>query len=200
MGCDIHSFAEVKKDGKWLPIESDGRTSSWGLFFERDSEFLAPFDWRNYSMFGFLADVRNYSHCTPIAEPKGLPEDSEYLNSTSKYAYDRSPMSGEAIPESEREKVKDDLEDSGYHSHSWLTLKELVDFDYEKTFWDRRISRTTYNESGGSFTDGAALANEGEGETITYREHLGEAFFEEIELLKQHGQPEDVRIIFYFDN
>ena len=35
-----------------------------------------PFDWRSYSMFGFLADVRNYNQCEPIAKPKFyIPKD-----------------------------------------------------------------------------------------------------------------------------
>ena len=194
MGCDIHSWAEFKKNGKWVrneePIFSPG--NSYG------SNTSEPFSWRSYSLFGFLADVRNYSHCVPISEPKGLPTDSEYLNTPlsepqnySYYGYDN----GTAYT------VGGEIEcDANYHSLSHLTLKELLDFDYEQTFWDRRISRTTYNDKGGSFTDGAALANEGEGETITYREHLGNGFFTDLEVLKSLGESENVRIIFYFDN
>lgn len=201
MGADIHSIAEVRKDGKWLPIESDGRISTWGTFFSKESKFLNPFDNRDYAVFGFLADVRNYSHCQPICECKGLPDDSEYLNSISPYAYDINPMNGEPIPENERETIKRDIMEQDYHSYSWLTLKELMDFDYEKTFWDRRITRTTYMADGSvSGVNGAALAEEGEGQIITYREHLGEWFFKDIELLMTYSSPENVRVIFWFDN
>lgn len=201
MGCDIHSFAEKKENGKWIPVENvDGRDTAWGTFFARSEKYFAPFNWRNYSMFGFLADVRNYSHCTPIADTRGLPIDSEYLNSVSTHAYETNPMSGIAIPENERETVMQDIRDGGYFGFSWLTLKELLDFDYDKTFWDRRISRITYNEYGGSYTNGAAIAEEGEGETISYRQHLGEEFFKDLEILKTFGEPENVRVVFYFDN
>ncbi len=191
MGADIHSFAEVRKNGKWLRVEEP-------VFDDYGNEKTTePFGWRSYAVFGFLADVRNYSHCTPISEPKGLPDDSEWLNSPSKYAYEVNPMSGEPILENERETNKNDVqEDGNYHSMSWLTLKELLDYDYEQKFWDRRVTKQTSPNS----WDGAALAEEGEGQTITYREHLGESFFKDIEVLKTLGQPEDVRIVFWFDN
>ena len=196
MGCDIHSIAEIKTTKGWLPLESDGRTSSWGSFFERNTQYFEPFNWRSYAIFGFLADVRNYSHCEPISEPRGLPTDSEHLNSPSPYAYDTSPMSGETIPESEKETIKSDLLDGGYHSYSWLLLKELTDFDYEKTFWDRRVTKQTAPNC----WNGAALAEEGDGQTITYREHLGEDYFKDLELLKSFGEPDNIRIVFWFDN
>lgn len=194
MGADIHSFAEVKKDGKWTrvkePVFDSGKTTE-------------PFGNRSYAVFGFLADVRNYSHCTPLAEPKGLPHDSEYLNQPSEYGKYERDMYGEAISEAERGTGKAELlylHQSDYHSFSWFTLKELLDFNYEQTFWNRRITRTTKLPSGALFSDGAALAEEGEGETITYREHLGESYFADIETLKSLGEPEDVRVIFWFDN
>lgn len=192
MGADIHSFAEVRKDGKWLRVE-EPVFDDYG-----DKKTTEPFRWRSYAVFGFLADVRNYSHCTPISEPKGLPDDSEYLNTPldepqnySYYGYDN----GTAYTN------KGEIEcDANYHSMSWLTLKELLDYDYEQKFWDRRITRTTTLPNGAIYSNGAALAEEGEGETITYREHLGEGFFKDIEVLKTLGSPEDVRIVFWFDN
>lgn len=191
MGADIHSFAEVRKDGKWLRVE-EPVFDDYG-----DKKITEPFGWRSYAVFGFFADVKNYSHCTPISEPKGLPDDSEWLNSPSKYAYAINPMSGEPIPENERETNKKDVqEDGNYHSMSWLTLKELLDYDYEQKFWDRRVTKQTSPNG----WNGAALAEEGEGQTITYREHLGEGFFKDIEVLKTLGSPEDVRIVFWFDN
>lgn len=191
MGCDIHSFVEVRKSGKWGRVNAD-------IFIGWKQKQSSPFDTRNYAVFGFLAGVRNYSHCVPISGPKGLPDDSEHLNTPlaepqnySYYGYDN----GTAYTN------KGDIEcDANYHSLSHLTLNELLDFDYEKTFWDRRITRITTFPNGSTFSNGASLAEEGEGKTITYREHLGESFFEDIEALKTLGSPEDVRIIFYFDN
>lgn len=132
MGCDIHSFAEIKKEGKWYKVEdkvfSDVRS---------DKKTEHPFDWRSYGVFGFLSNVYNKSLSGYISETKGFPSDSEYLNGVSEYAYDVNPLSGEVIPIEEREKVKQELMDSGYWGFTYLTLKELLDWDYEKTFENR---------------------------------------------------------------
>lgn len=96
MGCDIHTTAERRVEGKWQEIED-----------------LFPFDWRAYGMFGFLADVRNYSAVPPISAPRGTPEDSP--------SYD---------------------DDDDRHSHSWLSVEELCAFDYDQAMEDRRVSVT----------------------------------------------------------
>lgn len=57
MGCDIHGFVEVKKDGKWLVYSQ----------IDRD---------RDYKLFAKMANVRNFdSHVEPISDPRGLPDD-----------------------------------------------------------------------------------------------------------------------------
>lgn len=98
MGCDIHSFAEVKENGSWKVVED-----------------YRPFQDRNYQLFALLADVRNGSgfagcdtgnHIEPISIPKGLPKDC-----------------------SAKVQLNSDDWDIDGHSHSWLTLKELLDYD-----------------------------------------------------------------------
>jgi len=174
MGCDIHSFTEKrnKENNKWEIVEDSN-----------------PFDWRSYSVFAFIADVRNYDHCEPISLPKGLPDDSEFLNTETD--------DGWGGTETEKKRI----EEMDYHSKSYLTLKELLDFDYNKTFWNRRIYKETYRADGSvSGGNGACLAEEGEGQIISYRENLGTGFFSDLEKLKTFGEPYDVRVIFYFDN
>jgi hypothetical protein len=57
MGTDIRTFAERRiADGTWQEIQ--------GI------DFLSN---RVYGMFGFLANVRNYSAVPPITQPRGLP-------------------------------------------------------------------------------------------------------------------------------
>lgn len=60
MGCDIHTFVEVRREGRW------------------QHEPFHPFSGRNYGVFGWLAGVRNYSQVGPLAEPKGLPGDVSF--------------------------------------------------------------------------------------------------------------------------
>jgi hypothetical protein len=65
-------------------------------------------------MFGWLADIRNYSMVEPIAARRGLPADlSEEMSVVESLTRDVS-------------------------GHSWLSLSELLNFDYEATFEDRR--------------------------------------------------------------
>lgn len=69
------------------------------------------------------------------------------------------------------------------HSASWLSLKELLEFDYDQIFEDRR--------------NGGYTCEPGKGELTTYKEFLGEGFFEDLEKLKNSGAD---RIVFWFDN
>ncbi len=85
MGCDIHTIVEIKKEDKW----------------EKIKELPEVFDTRNYSVFAFLAGVRN-SFNTQGFKAKGLPDDVS-------------------------DKTFFECED--YHSHSYLTLEELVQKD-----------------------------------------------------------------------
>lgn len=154
MGCDIHSHAERKNvRGEWEKIDG-----------------LEPFDMRNYSVFAFLAGVRNYSAIEPIAQPRGVPEDAS-------------------------QKVAEDYKDwdSDAHSASWLSVKELEDFDYGTPCEDRRATRQIAPH--GFY--GAFTVDPGEGVQTTVREFLGEGFFEELRQLTESGAE---RIIFWFDN
>ena len=176
MECDIHSFAERKINNKWEKVGDHFSLSDWEKKYYKKEKGESPFDWRSYSMFAFLAGVRNYDHCEPISKPKGLPKDIS-------------------------EEVKEEYgEGWDFHSASHLTLTELLDFDYDKVFWNRRVTRTVVNENGGVFSNGACIAEEGEGSNVTYRENLGDFFFVHLNELKELGSPEDVRIVFWFDN
>ena len=175
MGCDIHSFAErrSKQTNKWEKVEDAFSLDKYDKERLKKDKGGSPFNWRSYSMFAFLADVRNYDHCEPLSEPKGLPDD---ISDGVKGEYERWRYNA--------------------HSASFLTVKELLDFDYDKTFWNRRVTKQTSPNS----WDGAALAEEGEGKVLTYRENLSEWFFTHLNELKELGEPEDVRIVFWFDN
>ena len=64
------------------------------------------------------------------------------------------------------------------YSESYLSLEELLNFNYQRP------------------------CRLGEGHEVipTYKEFLGEHFFEELEHLKTLGFPDDIRIIFWFAN
>lgn len=109
-------------------------------------------DERNYVWFGFLAGVRNLN-IPPISAPRGFPSDSSR-----------------------------DVFDWDCHSHSWLTVEELVHYDYT------RMVPSPYEVD----------SNE------PIRDVLGEMFFEILDYLVLNpcfaGELSDVRVVFAFDN
>jgi hypothetical protein len=131
---------------------------------------LEPFNNCNYGTFGFLANVRNYSDVIPISNPRGIPSDVSNL-------------------------VKLEYEEWGIdaHSASWLTVDELLLFDYDKDMEDRRITVKTGPHS----WNGGATAKPGYGKKTTFREFLDEWFFKNLQELKDSGAG---RIVFWFDN
>ena len=149
MGCDIHTFAEVKKNGKWekvgyiFPYRNPYRDAD-----SRESLTMtnSPYSGgRNYGLFATLAGVRNYEgyNITPIAEPRGLPEDcSKAIN-----------------------KLDDDMD---FHSFSWFSLEELLAIDWNKHPECKRFTVEVFPNLAG--------------------------------VLNELAHPEDVRIVFCFDN
>lgn len=103
MGCDIHCWAEIKKEHGWHPVLGDAFAGLGKWYGD------SPFECRDYTLFSYLADVRN-SHgawTKPIDEPRGLPEDvSPYVQEQS----DECGVDG--------------------HSHSYLSLRELEACEY----------------------------------------------------------------------
>ena len=125
MGCDIHVHVEYKNN-LFTGYDADNKPqyeSKWicGDYFHKNPYFgsgedekewslVGLCDSRNYAMFSVLANVRNYGKTEYIDEPRGLPKDVT-------------------------EMVKEDADDWGVdgHSHSYLTLKELIDFQNKQT-------------------------------------------------------------------
>lgn len=173
MGCDIHPVVQRRNPGG-------------GWTFVKIPEADLPYDkrteggiWdglcgRHYLRFSILANVRNgygfagaptYVPIKPIAEPKGLPEDfggeesipfgfDEYGG---RYSDEGGPWLGD-------------------HSFSWVTLRELLDYD-----WNARVSWPG-------------------GQEMTLREACSDFTGKVIPWLATLGAPDDVRIIFGFDN
>lgn len=153
MGCDIHSFAEKRVGERFVALPK----------FE-------PFEERTYGTFAFLADVRNYSGVTPIAAPRGFPDDA---SDTAKLSYESWGVDA--------------------HTPSWLSVAELLSFDYSAVMEDRRYTR----QEGPNSFNGGATCEPGQGKRMTWREFLGDSFFNDLEELRDLGAE---RIVFWFDN
>lgn len=116
MGCDIHLYVEKRVNGAWK-AQGD---------FEREVEdgesYLVGgkgYSDRNYNLFAILADVRNGrgfagiktgEGFNPISHPRGLPDD---VTAEVKEISDRWDCDG--------------------HSHSYFTLRDLLDYDWTQT-------------------------------------------------------------------
>lgn len=168
MGCDIHTVAQ-KRDpsGKWICVSGE---------FGGGPD---PFDWRSYGMYGWLADVRNYSEVTPISQPRDLPED-----------HGLEGWDGGYWPAADREYGERFL---GDHSRSWLSVEELLAVDYEQTVEDRRVAR----QISANIWSGAETAEPGGGKNTTLREFLGDSYFRDLAELQRIGAE---RILFGFDS
>jgi hypothetical protein len=116
MGTDIHMGIEVKRDGEWEPSRIVKNRWYSPKYPEECPEMVpeSPYDNRNYTVFSILADVRNgrgFAGCdtgdrfVPISKPKGFPEDMHHLTIHAA---------------------------NGDHTPSWLTLKELKDYDWNQ--------------------------------------------------------------------
>lgn len=173
MGCDIHAYAEYRdQDGDWRKVGDVFPVEDWYREHFGKDKSDAAFDWRHYGMYGFLADVRNYSAVPSLASPRGLPDD----------------VSAEVRAEA------DDWGVDG-HSHSWFSVKELTAFDYDQPIEDRRVTR----EISPGYRDGGCTAEPGGGEVTTWRQFLPSIYFRDLDLLAAIEAPE-VRVVFWFDN
>lgn len=115
MGCDIHVFCEAKRfygdENIWYCVDHFKKNKYFNPIEpdgEREWEVVVIFDNRDYGLFSLLTDVRNYYENEPIDTPRGLPND------VSKEVKDESDYCG-----------------SDGHSHSYFTLKELMDYRRE---------------------------------------------------------------------
>ncbi len=143
MGTDIHMAAEVRKNGKWELVTDKVFKNPWYQpdvskqhDWSKDEFTSIPYDGRNYNLFAMLADVRNgygFAGCitgerlNPISEPKGYPEDmcQELQDDLNPAVYNQEGYYDDPAYY-ERPHL------SNEHTGSYLTLKELLDYDWNQ--------------------------------------------------------------------
>ena len=142
MGCDIHPYCEKKIMGKWILASFSKRTAESHpdqFWRDRADSFPECYFQRDYHLFSALAGVRGDSFV--FGPPRGLPDD---------------------VSDDVRQ-MSDDYGVGG-HSHSYVTLKELLEWE------DHRSMSREFSWTVDQMTD---LAD---------------------------GKPEEVRMVFWFDN
>ena len=155
---------------------------------------LEALEVRHYEFFAILANVWNPIRSTQpfdcIVQSRGLPNDMS-------------------------EELRNEALLLGGHDPGWITLRELLEFDWE----GKTILRSAAVDPGIAhlFGDGKQrfpkdritgtyrLANDGRGPRVTwvdtYEDAVGAEFLAELfETLGRFGSPEDVRIVFSFDS
>lgn len=187
-----------------MVVETRDNGGSWGLSDH------PGYRNRNYDAFAILANVRNGTGFAgvdtgdgfvPISFPRGLPID----------------MSGEAKSV-----------DFGYHDMSYVTLRELLDYDWDQTTRHRGYVTAeefkVYRERGkpDSWCGGvggsmvriisnkrmASLIDRGDDTSHRYTQveweekyrESAEDFLSYVEGLKPLGDPDNVRLVFGFDS
>lgn len=166
MGCDIHCYVESKDDnGTWrqeVDFVSDYTLDCRDIEYFQQDKFTkhaeAPFDDRNYSLFAFLAGVRRDN--TPCLY---------YLTPPGEVAYAARGLPDDISPTVNAEALGWDCDG---HTHSWLTLRELV----------AGFTAATLDCTADGFEDVVPFA------------------IDQLKARSKDGEGNDVRIVFWFDN
>lgn len=180
MGYYANVVLEVKMSGKW-------EYSKWSYIEVRadKEECERLFELKIYKVDSFLAMAVICDRLTNFKE--GLPNDSERLNQSIFNGFDRmsEPMTN-----------KKEIESLGFFS-CYLTLKEVLEFDYDKAFSNEKDVKSAY------ISDGSVTGSSGtclKQEAVSYRSRLGSDFFKELDKLKKLGESENVRFVIHFED
>lgn len=201
------------REGEENKIDADG--------YEWNPKFTdTPYDGRNYDLFAILADVRNGRGSggiktgegfNPIAEPKGLPNDVSAevkkhsddwygdghshsyftVKELKDYDWGQITMKRGSISLSEYKRIKE----SGVSPDSWsgsISGGNIETVDEQTA--DRLLKGETIEE----LTGKQIWVNYHW--SILYSDHAKFFLEDTMPTLEKLGKPEDVRIVFWFDN
>ncbi len=225
MGCDIHLYTERLENGKWVTADrwTPDEYEPGRMCVEYENRIYSG---RSYYLFSILADVRNGRGFAgvktgegfiPISEPKGIPEDccAEYRRASDEYGSDGHSHSYFTVAE--------------LLAYDWTQVSCLQGWINGPEFaeWNRyRRSRGKGPEQSCGGVDGPDVRHlslqEMESETAKMDERqiatelhwtyclaewtepyyqCAKGFLSEaMPKLWAMGKPDDVRIVFFFDN
>lgn len=178
MSIGLDCFIEVKnkETGKWEEHQL--------VFRDPLAYHYAIF---SYDALTFLTGRKNDA-CMPwigeeIAD-RGWPTDSDWLNES-------NGQQGWF-----EETVLQSLYNDNDHSRSFVTLKELLDFDYDQPFLNRTNPDFHMGSGTGIPRDERRSLPEAEGYPDTVRNALCPSFFNALDYLKTLGDPQHIRVIY----
>lgn len=210
MGCDIHMYVERPGANGWEYVPPPPAWNSESLDMSGGAPEWSRDKWfwdRDYELFAWLANVRNYHDQPPLAEPRGMP---------------RKP-NGPSV-EVARERKSWGVDG---HSHTWFLLSELrSDFVVKHAGLIKEESYVEWKSSGDAFPkswcQGSSAPHVSEADYIAgvrpkLREGLEwagfyvacewelpaaksfERFFKFVRAVAEHAGA-DARLVFWFDN
>ncbi len=213
MGCDIHLFVERLVKGKWVTLDTWEYEEG-----EDEKELRVPYKkriytGRNYGLFALLADVRNDGTQQPICQPKGIPDDvcTEVKAEYERYGSDAHSASHFTLEELFAVDWEFGQPDSGF-----------VPFEEYKRWngYARKEKESPNTWCGG--TTGPKITEEqanafiasnttpkGDGTLVAMvaaswvlpRYKVARNFWSDvISRLVNKGKPDEVRLVFFFDN
>jgi len=224
MGCDIHLFTEMRDtpDSPWRSVKvthacSCGGTTA-GCYWCKGTGRRVYHD-RNYSLFGQLADVRNYNGYEPVAEPRGLPDDLSpelraLFDERHGLDYDTVEEQYGSVPGDHTPShlsVRELVEYRDKHASSDMVWNGVVSWEEFKKLRERKYvgfpecwcaatsARTITQEEAEQLEDGtrpAVLVSWRTG----YLEGCMSFWGEYLDELSKVGGPDNVRIVFNFDS
>ena len=179
-GCDISVHCEYRKNGVWHNCDNFEWNQKTGEY-----EFASIYWHRNYNLFGVLAGVRSHDFDT-ISAPKGLPDDMAL-----------------------KTKQMADADMDWMHSHSYLTMRELLKWrEKQKRKWKKlkKKHKVEHDPYEGDFI----LENECE-VTFKYEKSILDLLIRKMkDKMDDHifcfdkddyyTKGDDFRIVFWFDN
>lgn len=177
MGCDIH--AVIEKYATHSMVYED-RPDAYRYWHNAGDPRLG----RDYELFAVLAGVRNDRGIIPIAEPRGLPDDTDSMFAAYAEAYD---VDG--------------------HSHSWLTLDEIRAFSPDQEIDDNHL--VSKRDKDGTIIETVGWTNRSGLEPVGRRRVFGlwgtdhwDALRRQMERIANEfdGDGSRVRLVFFFDN
>ena len=187
MGCDIHAMIEVQK-----PLYENSNTQVWINAGD-------PLIDRDYTLFSVIGNVRNYDNIPYIGEDRF----SSFLNENSMY---------DNITPCEEFKALIENWDEDGHSHSYVTLKEMKDYDTNQRYNCSRIVLVNGEEEGAIIATCAYTNCKDKTSTVGTIPVFGEfpngkqRWIKLIERIEKVGKiydvtdPEKIRLVFFFDN
>jgi len=134
MGCDIHAYVDFKSFKK--------DNCDW--YIKNLAQIRLG---RDYLLFSYLADVRNYNNITPISPPKDIPKNNSYIvehdytlfvlddaETINESGYCSKKQAEEYVKYGSKWYDENRVTHPDWHSVSWLTVEELkkVQQEYSK--------------------------------------------------------------------